>query len=239
MSDFSLYIQIICSLVKLFLFLLRFSKYFRSLCKTRQSSSKTSQQLNVIICKSSNKYETNWHETTAAWCAQTQWQTTCSGVVSAPVLIFSLPFIAPLIIHACTHTLLRSLESSLPTFSDMLRFMTALDMLLATSWSEINLHTNHWWKVYYFFISLVVEIIHERHFITSNCNCRCAVYLQSLIWKVLSHRVVIEDTTKTFMKSLIANFLLKIFSLTYSTVLFWLHLRSKLTFSWISYALQV
>jgi hypothetical protein len=32
--------------------------------KTRQASSSNSQQLNVIIRKSRNKYETNWHETT-------------------------------------------------------------------------------------------------------------------------------------------------------------------------------
>jgi hypothetical protein len=50
--------------------------------KTRQARFSNSQQLNVIICKSRNKYETNWHETTAAWHVRTHKQPFLSGVVS-------------------------------------------------------------------------------------------------------------------------------------------------------------
>lgn len=58
-SFFTIFIE--CGMVQLFFFCLQ---NFSIPKETRQTSPNNSQQLNIIICKSRNKYETNWHETT-------------------------------------------------------------------------------------------------------------------------------------------------------------------------------
>lgn len=89
--------------------------------KTRQSGASDSQQLNVIICKSWNKYETNWHETTACMVfAHTQGKNMFRGSFSISFDCTSHCFHHTGRAHSHTHTK----ASSLPPF--LTYFVTAL-----------------------------------------------------------------------------------------------------------------